>query len=210
MTSSERLAIEELVRCSRSLFDRGYCCATAGNVSVRVEGKVFVTPTNSSLGTLTATEIATVDLAGNVMGDRLPSKETPFHLAIYRSRPEMAAVVHTHSTYITAVACLRDLNMDDALPIFVPYYAMRVARLPVVPYFPPGDLRLASEVGSRITVSPAVLLRNHGLITTGGTVAEAAALVEEIEEAAKLFFLLGDRGAPLSPEQVAELRRRYG
>ena len=62
----------------------------------------------------------------------------------------------------------------------------------------------------RIAVSPAVLLRNHGLIATGKTLAEAAALVEEIEEAAKLFFLLGDRGEPLSPEQVAELRQRYG
>jgi len=93
MTSSERLVIEELLRCSRSLFDRGYCCTTAGNVSVRVEGKVFVTPTNSFLGTVTAEEIATVDLTDNAIEDRQPSKETPFHLAIYRSQPEMAAVI---------------------------------------------------------------------------------------------------------------------
>ena len=117
---------------------------------MRVEGKVFVTPTNSSLGALTAEMVATVDLAGNVNGDRRPSKETPFHLAIYRSRPEMAGVVPRTRLISRRWRAYTISTWTNALPVFVPYYAMRVPKLPVVPYFPPGDPRLASEVGPRI------------------------------------------------------------
>jgi ribulose-5-phosphate 4-epimerase/fuculose-1-phosphate aldolase len=79
----------------------------------------------------------------------------------------------------------------------------------VVPYLPPGDPALGTEVEKRVTGTPALLLRNHGSIAVGATLPEAAALAEEIEETAKLFFILGDRGQALSSEQIAELRRRF-
>jgi 3-dehydro-4-phosphotetronate decarboxylase len=205
----EATAIQELIDISRSLFERGYSFGTAGNISIRVEEKVFATPTGSSLGTLTPDRIAQSDLVGNVSGSNKPTKELPFHLAAYRGRPQGNAVVHLHSTYATAASCLRDLNLDDALPVLTPYYGMRIPNLPLVPYFRPGDPALGTEVEKRIGHTPAVLLRNHGSITVGATLAEAAALAEEIEEAARLFFLLGDRGQPLSLEQIAELRHRF-
>jgi len=118
-------------------------------------------------------------------------------------------VVHLHSTYGTALACLRDLDTEDALPVLTPYYAMRVPKLPVAPYFPPGDPRLGGEVEERARGTPALLLRNHGTITVGNTLAEAVALAEEVEEAARLFFLVGNRGQTLSPAQVSELRRKF-
>lgn len=198
----------ELVAVARSLFDRGYSFGTAGNISVRAGATILVTPTGSSMGSLTADALARVDCAGTVIGDIRPSKEAHFHLAIYRARPECGGVVHLHSTYATALACLRELDMEDALPALTPYYAMRVPKLPVVPYLPPGDPALAAEVEQRAAGTPALLLRNHGAIAAGTTLAEAAALAEELEEAARLYFLLGDRGQPLSAAQVAELRRR--
>ena len=209
MSESEAIAIHELIAASRSLFERGYSFGTAGNVSVRMGDTVLSTPTGSSLGTLTAERLARSDLQGNVSGPNKPTKELPFHLAVYRARPESYAVVHLHSMYATAVSCLRDLNIEDALPVLTPYYGMRIPCLPVVPYLPPGDPQLGSEVEKRIIYTPALLLRNHGSIAVGATLAEAAALAEEIEETARLFFILGGRGQALSPDQVAELRRRF-
>lgn len=199
----------ELVAVARSLFDRGYSFGSAGNLSVRSGDAILMTPTGSSLGSLTADALAKVDCAGRVIGDIRPTKEAHFHLAIYRARPECGAVVHLHSTYSTALACLRDLDTEDALPVLTPYYAMRVPKLPVVPYLPPGDPALAGEVERRAAATPALLLRHHGSIAAGTTLSEASALAEELEEAARLYFLLGERGQPLSEDQVAELRRRF-
>lgn len=200
---------EEMVAVARSLFDRGYTFGTAGNLSVRAGERVWVTPTNSSFASLKADALAEVDLAGNTMGAVKPSKEAHFHLAAYRARPDAGAVVHLHSAHATAIACLCDLNMEDALPVLTPYYAMRIPCLPVVDYFPPGDPRLAPEVERLAARSPAMLMRNHGSIAIGKTLAEAAALAEEIEEQARLFFLVNGRGRVLSADEVAELRRRF-
>jgi ribulose-5-phosphate 4-epimerase/fuculose-1-phosphate aldolase len=170
---------------------------------------VLVTPTNSSFFNLVPEEISEAGLDGTGLTGLPPSKELPFHLAIYRRRSEARAVVHLHSCYATAVSCLENLNLDDALPIYTPYFAMRLLCLPVAEYYPPGDPALAQAVERAAGMSNAMLLRNHGSITTGKTLMEAAALAEEIEEQARLFFLLEGRGRTLSAEQVAELRRRF-
>lgn len=142
-------------------------------------------------------------------GPNKPTKELPFHLAAYRARPSARAVVHLHSTYATAVASMRELDERNALPALTAYYAMRVPRLPVVPYSPPGDVQLAVEVERLARDTFAMLMRNHGSIAIGATLAEATALAEEIEETARLHLLLGDAAQPLSTAQVAELRRRF-
>ncbi len=197
----------DLVRVARSLFARGYSFGTAGNLSLRCNEEVFITPTNSSFETVDADDIARLDLAGNVNGANRPSKEWPFHAAIYRARPDAGGVVHLHSHYATALSCLRDLDLADALPPLTPYYAMRVPKLPVVPYYRPGDPRLGGEVSARAAATTAMLLRNHGLIAFGATLAEAAALAEEVEEQARLYFRLGERARLLTAAEIAELRR---
>lgn len=201
--------VSEIVRTAASLFARGYSFGTAGNMSARDGDRVYITPTNSSFESLSAGAIAIVAMDGTVTGANQPSKEAHFHLAAYRARPDAGAVVHLHSTYATAVSCLADLDVEDAMPVFTPYYAMRLPRLPVVEYHPPGDPQLAPEVERLAAESPAILLRNHGSITIGKSVREAAALAEEIEEQARLWFLLGDRGKQLAKAQVSELRRRF-
>jgi ribulose-5-phosphate 4-epimerase/fuculose-1-phosphate aldolase len=201
--------IAELVRVVRSLFSRRYSFGTAGNVTVRVGELVYATPTGSSFETVLPEEIAVCTRDGAVTGKAKPTKELPFHLAAYRARADAHAVVHLHSTYATAVACLRNLDMDNAFPPLTAYFAMRVPALPVVPYLPPGDAGLAGEVERLARSTPAMLMRNHGSIAIGKTLAEASALAEEIEETARLYLLLGDRAQPLTFDQVAELRRRY-
>jgi ribulose-5-phosphate 4-epimerase/fuculose-1-phosphate aldolase len=195
---------------ARSLFARGYSFGSSGNLSVKGDGYVLGTPTGSSFETVLPSQLAKLSMDGAIFGKAKPSKEVHFHLAIYRARPDAGAVVHLHSTYAVAVSCLKGLNMDDAMPVLTPYYAMRVGRLPVVPYLPPGDPQLASEVEIRARTAKAILLQNHGPITSESDLPKAAALAEELEEQARLFFILGDRGRRLTKKQIAELKSRFG
>lgn len=206
MTSDNTLI--SLVETGRSLFARGYAFGTAGNLSCKSGDRVFCTPTGSSLGSLRVEDIAICRMDGTHIDVGKPTKELPLHLAAYRARPECQAVVHLHSCYATAVSCLKDLNTSDALPVLTPYYAMRIPSLPVIPFFPPGDERLGLELEKFAPHTPAMLMRNHGVVALGRTVAEASALAEEIEETARLFLLLGERGQPLGSTDVANLRRR--
>lgn len=199
----------EIAAIARSLYDRNYTFGTAGNISVRLGDRVLVTPTNSSFFNLVPDTLSEAGLDGRHLSGLPPSKELPFHLAIYGRRPEARAVVHLHSCYATAVSCLEQLNTEDALPIYTPYFAMRLPCLPVAEYYPPGDSALAQAVERAADMSNAMLLRNHGSIAVGKTLMEAAAVAEEIEEQARLFFLLENRGRRLSLAQVAELRRRF-
>lgn len=200
---------EQIVAAARSLYQRGYTFGTAGNISARSGDRIVISPTNSSFGSLEPEDLAEVSLAGEALPGPVPSKEAHFHLAAYRARPEAGAVVHLHSCHATAVSCLADLDMEDALPVYTPYFAMRLPCLPVAEYFPPGDAALAPAVEAAASKSPALLLRNHGSIATGRTLQEASALAEEIEEQARLYFLLGSRGLVLTADEVAELRRRF-
>jgi len=199
----------EIAIIARSLYDRNYTFGTAGNISVRIGNRVLVTPTNSSFFNLVPETLSEAGLDGCGLSGLQPSKELPFHIAIYRRRPEARAVVHLHSCYATAVSCLENLNLQDAIPIYTPYFAMKLPCLPVVEYYPPGDPALAVAVERAADVSNAMLLRNHGSIAVGKSLIEAAALAEEIEEQARLFFLLEGRGRTLSQAQIAELRRRF-
>jgi ribulose-5-phosphate 4-epimerase/fuculose-1-phosphate aldolase len=143
-------------------------------------------------------------------GGPVPSKEVHFHLALYEARPDACAVVHLHSTYATAVSCLPVDDSGDILPVYTPYFAMRIPCLPVVPYLPPGHPELADHVRAAARRSPAILLKNHGPVTAGRTIREASALAEELEEQSRLHFLLGGRGERLTAEQIAVLRARSG
>lgn len=116
-------------------------------------------------------------------------------------------MIHLHSTH--SVAVLADVDPNDVLPPLTAYYVMRIGSLPLVPYFPPGDLRLADAVRHFAGRHHALLLANHGPVVAGSSLAAAADAVEELEETAKLFLLLqGHRIRTLTPEQVQALRAR--
>ena len=199
---------DAIVGHARSLFARGLSPGTSGNVSARVEGGFLMTPTGSSFGALDPARLSRLDDEGRHLDGDPPTKESFLHLAIYAERPDARAIVHLHSTHAVAVACLDDADPDDVLPALTPYYAMRVGRLPLVPYARPGDPALVEAVRLRARESGALLLANHGPIVAGESLAAAAAAAEEIEETAKLVLLLGERKARLlTPEQLAELRQ---
>ncbi|MGE4219321.1 MAG: 3-oxo-tetronate 4-phosphate decarboxylase [Alphaproteobacteria bacterium] len=201
---------EKLCRMAASMFDRGLTFGSAGNISVRIEGGWLMTPTNASLGDLDPASLSVLDPKGNhVSGDR-PTKEAVLHLAMYEERPEARAVVHTHSTHSVAVSCLADIDPANVLPPITAYYVMRVGRLPLVPYFPPGDVDLARAVREMAGRHHAVLLANHGPVVAGTSLEAAIHATEELEETAKLFLLLrGQRIKPLTAAQVQEIEDRF-
>lgn len=201
---------ELMVSLGRSFFERGYTVGGAGNLSVRLdENRILVTPTGSSLGRLEAEKLSVVDMQGNLISGSKPSKESVFHLTMYQNNPNCQAIVHLHSPYLTALSCLEELNTENAMKAFTPYYVMRVGKLPVIPYYKPGDSNLARELGERATSGKAFLLANHGVVVTGSDLQDAVDNTEELEETAKLYFILqGQKIRYLTDAEVKELENR--
>jgi ribulose-5-phosphate 4-epimerase/fuculose-1-phosphate aldolase len=192
----------EVIRAARSLFDRGLTHGSTGNISLRTAEGVLVTPTGSSLGTVTEDDLSVIDLTGAHLAGPRPSKESFLHAAVLRARPSAHAVVHTHSTHAAAVSCLDDVDPDDALPPLTAYFAMRVGRLPLLPYHAPGDDALEELAERTARDHRALLLRNHGPVVAGSSLSAAMDAIEELEETAKLFLLL--RGMPTRPLTAAQ------
>ena len=169
-----------------------------------------MTPTGVSLGELNEDRLARLDSDGALLAGDAPTKEAFLHRVMYDCRSRASAVVHLHSTHSVAVSCLHGLNPVDVLPPLTAYYVMRVGQLPLVPYYPPGDLTLAEAVRPLAGRHHAVLLANHGPIVAGASLSAAADAIEELEETAKLRLLLeGHKIRALSEEAATELHRRY-
>lgn len=201
----------DLVRWSRSLFERGLTPGSSGNISVRLEdGGFLVTPTNACLGFLEADHLARLDGSGQHLSGDKPTKEMPLHAAYYAARPQAKAIVHLHSTYATLLSCRTDIDPDDAIPPITPYVVMRVGRVPVIPYTTPGSADIAPLVAARGADHAAMLIANHGPVVAGTTLEAAVFAMEELEETARLIHL--SHGMPvrrLSAEQVAELKKKF-
>jgi ribulose-5-phosphate 4-epimerase/fuculose-1-phosphate aldolase len=207
---NEQKLREALVERGRSLFNRGYAHGSSGNLSVRVDDGILVTPTGSSLGRLDPARIAKVDANGvHVTGDP-PSKEAFLHLAMYAERAGANAIVHLHCTCAVAVSCLTHADPRNVLPPLTAYHVMRVGTLPLVPYFRPGDRALAEAVRRVAAKHRAVLLANHGPVVSGKSLDDAVDSAEELEQTAKLALLLGERPVSmLTPGEIADLETAF-
>lgn len=207
---SESRIRDQIVRFGASLHARGYGCGSSGNISVRLEDGYLVTPTNSSLGFLDPARISKLDPKGEHLSGDKPSKEAFLHLAVYGARQEDRAVVHLHATHSVAVACMEGLDPKDLLPPLTPYFVMKVGKLPLVPYFRPGDMALARAVGEFAESNKAMLLANHGPVVSASSLEAAVYTSEELEETAKLFLLLRNQDfRRLTEAQIAELRDTF-
>ncbi|MBD8513633.1 aldolase [Photobacterium sp. CAU 1568] len=207
---TEQALREEMVTLARSMFERGYATGGAGNLSLKLpDGNFLTTPTGSSFGRLVAERLSVVDIDGNHLSGDRPSKEIAFHLAIYRNSPDCNAIVHLHSTYLTALSCLEGLDSDNAIKPFTPYYVMRVGQLPVIPYLRPGDPQIATELANRAADYRAFLLANHGPVITGTDLRDAVDNAEELEETAKLALMLDGKAIRyLTDAEVSDLEGR--
>ena len=207
---SENSERDSICRLAKSLFDRGLTIGSSGNISVRLADGWLMTPTGSSMGNLDPNEISKLDSNGKLISGKSPTKESFLHIAMYDERPDSGAVVHLHSTHSVAVSCLAGIDKKNVLPPITAYYVMKIGKLPLVPYFPPGDINLAKAVKEMASNHHAVLLANHGPVVAGKTLEDAVYAIEELEETARLFLLLRNMKTQyLDEKQVKILEELY-
>jgi L-fuculose-phosphate aldolase len=199
----------EIVEVGRRLYDKGLITAAEGNVSVRVEGGLLVTAGGVSKGFLTPELVVETseDGRGPEGGPRV-SSEIAMHVAIYRRRPEVRAIVHAHPPAATAFA-VAHLPLDQPL---LAECVLLLGPVPLVPYAPPSTRDLADAVGAAFFEANAVLLANHGAVAVGETLSRAHQRMETLEHLARITLLtrLLGQATPLSPEDVEGLLRLTG
>lgn len=210
MTAEEKCTREAIVRHAASLFNQGLTPGTSGNISVRLEAGVLLTPSGIGFDALTPQDLPIVDFGGNLLSGPRPTKETFLHLAWYRGHEASRAVVHLHSPHAAALACLAEIDPNEVIPPITPYFVRDLGPVPLVPYRHPGDVRLGGDVYRIGRGRKAVLLANHGLVAGGTSLAAAVAASEEFEAAAGIFLKLGNGHIRCLDRSVAaELNSAY-
>jgi 3-dehydro-4-phosphotetronate decarboxylase len=216
---NESQARGEICRVGKSLFDRGYVHATAGNISMRLDDGFLITPTDSCLGFLDPASLARLDTHGRQISGAPASKALALHRAIYQAAAPFAdatrCVIHTHSTHCVALSL--GCKQPELLPPITPYFVMKVGHVPLVGYQRPGASAAAEEVakliahyGEKGRPIRAVMLQRLGPNVWHDTPAAAMAVLEELEETARLVLLAFTTCQPLTELQIDELRRTFG
>jgi ribulose-5-phosphate 4-epimerase/fuculose-1-phosphate aldolase len=209
----------EVCRVGRSLFERGYVHASAGNISLRLPQRqgFLITPTDTCLGFLEAERLAQVDIDGAQTGGDPASKTLALHRHVYDAEPEAQCVLHTHATHLVALSLAGVWSTADVVPPITPYYVMKVGHVPLVAYHRPGDPAVAALVAEAIAQGRAggaplraVLLERLGPLVWHDSPAAAMATLEELEETARLWLMTHPKPAPLAPAQIDELCRAFG
>ena len=209
---------EEICRIGKSLFDRGYVHATAGNISAYLDDGYLITPTDACLGNLDPNALAKIDFHGHQLSGEKASKTLNLHQQIYTAArkfdPLTCCIIHTHSTHCVALT-LKEHLVELLAPI-TPYFVMKVGHVPVIPYSHPGSaqtvndaiqvIRTYGDIGTPIR---AIMLSKLGPNVWHQSPAAAMALLEELEESAKLSLLCPDTPA-LSDNSINTLRQQFG
>ena len=207
----------EMCRVGRSLYERGYVHASAGNISAALpDGGWLITPTDACLGTLQPCTLARVDGEGRQTGGAPASKTLALHRRIYAAAPHARCVIHTHSTHLVALTLAGVWSPEDIVPPLTPYYVMKVGHVPLVPYHRPGCPDAAQWVAQAVAQSVqqgralrAVMLDRLGPVVWHASLAQASATLEELEETARLWLLGGRAAVPLAEPQIQELRDSF-
>jgi len=207
----------EICRVGRSLFERGYVHATAGNISVRLVDGFLITPTDACLGFLEPDRLARVDGNGVQTGGDRASKTLALHRRIYDVDDSAMCVIHTHSTHLVALTLAGVWSDSDMVPPITPYFVMKVGHVPLIPYHRPGDPAVAELVVETMkrmqtagTPIRAVMLDRLGPNVWHNSPAAAMAVLEELEETARLWLMTRPKPEPLSEAAIQQLRDTFG
>ncbi len=199
----------QLVKCMVSLHRRGLMTGVGGNASIRIEGseEVLITPSGLYKPELKEEDIVKIDLSGNILeGIFKPSIEWYFHTAIYRSRQDVNAVIHTHSP-VTMGLALAGKKLE---PITLEA-AVMLADVPILEFRYPGTKELGELVGENILGHRAVILQNHGVVAVGYDLIEAITTIEVLEEVSTMTFVASHFGGAklIPPDQIELIRKLY-
>lgn len=192
-SASEINQCEQLVTASLTLLESGLNQGTSGNVSIRVDGGFLITPSGVAPKALTPEMMVKMALDGQYEGEMKPSSEWRFHLDLYKNRDDCEAIVHTHSTYASALSCLR-----EPLPAF--HYMIAVAggdSVRCAEYALFGTQALSDAVLTAIASRQACLMANHGLIAIGANLEKALYIAQEIELLCQQYLAARQVGEPV-------------
>jgi len=194
-----------MAQCCRQLAAGGLIAGRDGNLSVRLgPDRVLVTPSGLIKSTLTAGDMVEVGLAGHKRrGRRNPTSELDLHLRILTARPDVGAVVHAHPPAATGFAVAGEEIPANLLPELI----FLVGRVPIVPYGTPGTPELGDRVAPYLAEHDALLLANHGAVTTGKTLDEAWIRMETLEHGARIIMAARAIGEPRPLVLRAQARR---
>lgn len=209
MNHTERIKTEILtVGCM--MLDKGLVAGTWGNISSRIPGTEFiaVTPSGKGYREITVTDVVVVDATGTIIEGRFkPSSELPLHLAIYSARPDIQAIIHTHSVFASACAVAH----KGIPPIIEDLVQLSGGSVDVAAYALPGTDALAQNVVAALGKKNAVLMANHGVVGCGQSLAEGMLACELVEKAAQIFIYANQIGGAqsLSDEDIEVMHKFY-
>lgn len=191
---------QDLADIGKMLYEKRLTIASGGNMSVRSEGSMLITPSGVCKGMLSAEDMIEIDISsGEIIGKGKPSIETPFHLGIYRSRPDVNAVIHCHPVSCTVLA-IQAKNLRTNL---TPESLMILGKdVPMIPYDTPGSDGLAEKLISAMGSSKACIMQNHGALVVGKNLMDAFFRMETLEYIATLQLKCGE--VPGLPEDEIE------
>jgi L-fuculose-phosphate aldolase len=202
---TERKHREEIVRYGRTLHEKGFVAAMDGNLSVRLkQDRILVTPTGLSKGSMRPADLVIVDLEGKqVAGRRHVTSEIGMHLMIYRTRPDVKAIVHAHPPTATGFAAA-GIALTEPLVCEV---VMGLGCIPLARYGTPGTAELAQSLEPYVPKYDAILMSNHGVVAYGDTLEHAYMKMETVEHFAQISLvthMLG-RQQPLQEREIEKL-----
>ncbi|MDO5823495.1 class II aldolase/adducin family protein [Methanobrevibacter sp.] len=180
--------VNEIIRVSKEVYNKGLVSGKAGNISKRIKSSigdvVAITPTLKSLADLKEEDIVMLDMDGNLLTKGKPSSEVNMHLEIYKKRPDVNAIVHTHSPYATgfAFSSKKLKRLEGFGEIKNPY-------LDYIEYEKPGSIELAENASEKMIGEDILILKNHGVICVNDDLNEAKSLAIFVEESAKTQFV---------------------
>lgn len=204
---AETEARREVIATALDMSRSGLSPGRSGNVSRRWGDGMLITPSGMAYETIKPADVVFVDAAGTSRGTRKPSSEWLFHLAVYATRPDVQAVVHTHSLHAVVLACA-----GKPIPAF--HYMVAAAGgedIPCVPYATFGTQALARHVTKGLERRNACLMAHHGMIATATTLSGALELAAEVEILAEQYYKVLTLGRPalLSSAEMAEVLERF-
>jgi len=183
-----------LVHYTRLLAKAGLISGSEGNLSVKLEDRILVTPGGVIKSEITPEDLAEVDFSGRVLKGN-PTSELPLHLEIYRREPEAGAVVHTHSPYTLALS----LAGFDFGKHYLPESQILLSRIVTLPYLPPGSQELAEAAGKAVKEGRILVLARHGTLTVGKTLEEAVNLSLILEKVSRVIYLALNLNPKIKP-----------
>jgi L-fuculose-phosphate aldolase len=197
----------QLLDISRQLLDLGLNRGTSGNAAVRYGDEILITPSAMAVANMTPADMVRMDLNGNALCGGKPTSEWRFHRDILANRPDVNAVIHTHSAFATTLACLR----EDVPAVHYMIAAAGGNMIRCTPYALFGEQTLSDYALSALEGRKACLLANHGMIALGSDLADALTVAVEVEFLCELYWRTLQAGEPyiLTPRQMHEVQEKF-